>query len=86
MATNDNMTLDSYLSNHSKNRRIDGVIKQWHGSNFGSHYQEKTKNEWDKIINTFFSEVDRVKIKPIEPEKEIVKEVVKPVKKIDEEV
>ena len=57
MAT-DRMTLDSYLSNFSKNRRIDGVVKKWFFTKNGARYCVKNKKEWDEIINSFFKETD----------------------------
>ena len=49
------MTLDSYLSNYSKQRRIDTVIKQWFISLNGPQNVEKTKKEWDEILVKFYS-------------------------------
>lgn len=50
------MTLDEYLSNYSKRRRIDGVIKKWFTSKYGVEYIKQTKKNWDKTIEEFYSE------------------------------
>lgn len=54
----DRITLDAYLANYSDKRRIDGVIKQWFVSLNGAKYCVKTKKEWDKEIEKFYSSTE----------------------------
>ena len=71
MATN-LINLDEYLSNYSKKRRIDNAIKHWVFGCYG--YEPRTKEEWDKILNEFFSAPAEGKIEKKEKESIPVKE------------
>lgn len=71
MATN-RINLDEYLSNYSKKRRIDNAVKHWVFGCYG--YDPRTKEEWDKILNEFFSAPAEGKIEKKEKESIPIKE------------
>lgn len=49
------VTIEKYLSDYSKNHRIDKVIIKWFREKNGSRYCEKTVKSWNKIIEEFFN-------------------------------
>jgi hypothetical protein len=63
------MTLEKYLSNHSKHRNIDKVIVKWFARNFGAEFCEKSKEDWDTVIEQFFGEVESSPTKKVELKK-----------------
>lgn len=73
------ITIEDFLSNHSKDHSIDSIIIKWFKVNYGFNYQEKTVSEWESFVKGFFSETES------SPKFEIVSEVIKPIKK-DEKI
>lgn len=59
------MILDKYLSNHSPNRHLDKVIIKWFLNLNGNAYCDKSKEDWDGIIHSFFNETENVVAKDI---------------------
>ena len=52
------MTIEKYLSDNSKNHRIDKIIIKWFRVKNGLQYEEKTKTEWDIIVDSFFKNTE----------------------------
>lgn len=50
------MTINQYLSLHSRKRNLDKVFIKWFMIRDNSN-PEKTKGEWDSLLNEFFTEV-----------------------------
>ena len=72
MAT-DRINIDEYLSNFSPKRRFDNAIKFWITGTYG--HGLRSKSEWDKIIDEFFSapaegKIEKKEEKPSIPVKE----------------
>ena len=51
-------TLDEYLSNFSKNRKIDTVIKKWYQKKQVLNVS-KSQEQWDRIIQEFYNETEK---------------------------
>lgn len=51
------ITLNEYLSNYNRNRTLDSVLKKWFLKKDRSN-PLKTKEEWDVLIEKFFTETE----------------------------
>jgi len=48
-------TILGYLANYSTNRKLDSVVFDWYLRQDGcKKIDEKTKEEWDKVIQNFY--------------------------------
>lgn len=58
MSKNSKITLNEYLSEYSKKRNMDKIIKNWY-QNKEKMNVSKSKNEWDQIVEEFYNETDK---------------------------
>lgn len=52
------ITLNEYLASHSKDRKVDGVIKKWYFKKDKLN-SKREKAAWDKIIYKFYHETEK---------------------------
>jgi|GEM_PF-3101319 hypothetical protein len=51
------ISLNEYLAKHNRNRKLDNVIRKWFLiNNRNNPNPRKTKEEWDKIMESFQNE------------------------------
>jgi hypothetical protein len=54
------ITLNEYLSRYNRKRILDNVIRKWFfANNKNNPNPKKSKEEWDKILQSFYNETDK---------------------------